>query len=51
MIIHRELHQKSTMNEGHFNHWVKLFTETVDSNFVGERADEKKTAPVILLEL
>ena len=43
MIVHRELHQKSTMSEAHFNHWVKLFTETVDDNFEGEKAAEIKS--------
>jgi hemoglobin len=42
MIIHRELHQKSTMNQAHFDHWVKLFTETVDGYFEGENAEEIK---------
>jgi hemoglobin len=42
MIIHRELHQKSTMNQAHFVHWVKLFTETVDGYFEGENAEEIK---------
>lgn len=42
MIVHRDLHQKSTMNEGHFEHWLQLFTETVDSHFEGERAEEIK---------
>ena len=43
MIVHRELHQKSTMNEAHFEHWVKLFTETVEESFLGENADEIKS--------
>ena len=42
MLVHRELHQKSTMNEGHFQHWVTLFTATVDDLFEGERATEIK---------
>jgi len=42
MVVHRELHQKSPMNEEHFGHWVKLFTETVDDYFEGENADEIK---------
>lgn len=43
MIVHRELHKKSTMNEGHFSHWTSLFTATVDSLFSGERAEEIKS--------
>lgn len=42
MIVHRELHNKSTMNEGHFSHWASLFTATVDSLFSGEKAEEIK---------
>ena len=26
----------------HFNQWLKLFTETVDENFAGDKADEVK---------
>ena len=43
MIVHRELHSKSTMNEGHFNHWNHLFNETVDNLFAGEKAEEIKS--------
>lgn len=43
MIVHRELHQKSTMTEAHFAHWVSLFTATVDSLFEGPKADEIKS--------
>ncbi len=42
MVVHRELHRKSTMNKGHFDHWVKLFTEVVDSLFQGPRAADIK---------
>lgn len=43
MIVHRELHSKSTMNESHFKHWNQLFNETVDSLFAGEKAEEIKS--------
>lgn len=42
MLKHKELHQKSTMNETHFQHWNKLFNETVDQLFQGSKADEIK---------
>lgn len=42
MAVHRDLHQKSTMNSTHFHHWIKLFHETVDILFEGERAAEIK---------
>ncbi|ESU23373.1 hypothetical protein FEDK69T_15360 [Flavobacterium enshiense DK69] len=42
MQKHKELHQKSTMNKLHFDHWVALFIYTVDSLFQGEKAEEIK---------
>ena len=42
MLKHKELHQKSPMNPIHFEHWNKLFNETVDKLFVGSKADEIK---------
>ena len=43
MIVHRELHKKSTMNEAHFSHWTALFTATVDAMYTGEKAEEIKS--------
>ena len=43
MVVHRELHAKSTMTEAHFQHWVGLFTDTVDELFVGQNAEEIKS--------
>jgi hemoglobin len=42
MLIHKELHQKSTMNQNHFQHWNDLFSQTVDSLFKGIKANEIK---------
>ena len=42
MAKHKELHQKSTMTEAHFQHWNALFNETVDALFIGEKAEEIK---------
>ena len=42
MVVHKELHQKSTMNQQHFQHWNDLFSETVDMLFIGVRANEIK---------
>ncbi|WP_136668811.1 group III truncated hemoglobin [Flavobacterium sp. H122] len=39
MVAHKELHKKSPMNTKHFQHWNKLFTDTVDELFAGEKAD------------
>lgn len=51
MVVHRALHQKSKMTEGHFNHWVQLFTATVDALFKGERADEIKSRAVNIAQV
>ncbi|WP_300094626.1 group III truncated hemoglobin [Flavobacterium sp.] len=42
MARHKELHQKSPMIPSHFRHWNKLFTETVDKLFEGQKAEEIK---------
>ena len=42
MVVHKELHQKSTMNQNHFQHWNDLFSQTVDSLFEGIKANEIK---------
>ena len=42
MAKHKELHRKSPMTKAHFDHWVKLFTETVDNLFEGPKAEEIK---------
>ena len=42
MVVHKELHQKSTMNQQHFQHWNDLFSETVDKLFIGIKANEIK---------
>lgn len=35
-------HAKLPVNIEHFNRWLELFDETVDENFVGEKADRMK---------
>lgn len=42
MVVHKELHQKSTLTQEHFQHWNALFNETVDTLFEGTKADEIK---------
>ncbi len=39
MIQHQHIHQKSPMTKAHFDQWLKLFTETVDELYVGEKAE------------
>ncbi|MBK8417123.1 MAG: group III truncated hemoglobin [Bacteroidetes bacterium] len=38
MPPHIALHQKSAMKPEHFNHWIELFTKTVDDLFEGPNA-------------
>jgi hemoglobin len=42
MAVHKSLHEKSPMNQTHFDHWNKLFIETVDELFIGVKAEEIK---------
>lgn len=42
MMVHKELHHKSTLTENHFNHWFSIFRETVDELFEGENAENIK---------
>jgi hemoglobin len=39
MQVHIDLNQKTELNTEHFERWLKLWTETVDELFIGERAD------------
>lgn len=42
MTVHKALHQKSTMTQQHFQHWILLFKTTVDELFLGNKAEEIK---------
>lgn len=42
MTKHKELHQKSTLTEAHFQQWNALFIEAVDLYFKGTKAEEIK---------
>ncbi len=42
MQVHKDLHSKCPMNQEHFQHWVIVFTRTVDELFEGEKAIEIK---------
>ena len=35
-------HAKMPVDKTHFEQWIKLFSETVDENFVGEKAEQAK---------
>jgi len=36
-------HPPLSINANHFERWLKLFTQTVDENFSGSKADETKS--------
>lgn len=42
MQAHKKVHNLSPMNQKDFNHWVKVFTKTVDELFEGKKAEEIK---------
>lgn len=39
MAIHFPINAQVPMEKSHFQHWVKLWTATVQENFTGEMAD------------
>ena len=43
MTAHIELHKKSPITQAHFDHWRKLFFETLDEHFEGSKVEEAKT--------
>ena len=42
MTAHKQLHQKTPLNAEHFQEWIKLFTQTVDELFEGDKAELTK---------
>ncbi len=39
MAVHFPVNEQVAIEKHHFEHWLKLWTETVEENFVGEVAD------------
>ena len=39
MMVHKHLNDKTSLSADHFKEWIKLFTQTVDDLFEGERAE------------
>lgn len=44
MMVHKEIHNKSTMKPDHFQHWLALFQNTVDQLFEGSNAEDIKSS-------
>ncbi len=42
LLSHKHLHRVAPLNAEHFNQWLKLFTETVNELFSGDRAELAK---------
>lgn len=38
MMVHFQVHQKTTLEPHHFQRWLDYWTETIDEHFAGERA-------------
>ncbi len=51
MMKHKELHEKSPMTQEHFQHWISLFTATVDKLFEGPKAEEIKNRAMNIASL
>lgn len=42
MQVHRELHYKSPLSSEQFQHWFKLFADTVNNLYEGKNAEDIK---------
>ncbi len=51
MQKHFALDKKERLTPAHFARWKKLFLETVDTYFIGEKADEAKKRVELMSEL
>jgi hemoglobin len=50
MQAHHALNEKENLRAEHFGRWVRLFSETVDEMFAGERAKLAKMRAVAIAE-
>jgi hemoglobin len=39
---HEPVHERTPLSHRHYERWIELFTETVDTSFVGPRAEAAK---------
>ncbi len=51
MLKHKQLHGKHPLTKAHFQHWNKLFNQTVDELFAGEKAEEIKKRAMNISEV
>ena len=50
LLVHGDLNEKTPLLPEHFKRWLEIFTESVDQNFVGERADFLKLRAAAIAE-
>jgi hemoglobin len=48
---HIEVDRKIPLNESHYQRWLELWKDTVDSLFEGEKAEEIKKRAVLMMQL
>lgn len=46
MPVHKKLNDKTPLNADHFKEWIKLFAQTVDELFEGDKAELAKQRAV-----
>lgn len=51
MIKHIEINKQEPLKEEHFERWMKLWHETVDAHFEGDRAEEAKSRAMSMGQL
>jgi len=51
MIKHIEMNKKENLHKEHFDQWMKLWRETIDELFVGEKANEAKKRATSIAQL
>ena len=51
MGVHWTLHEKNALTDEHFDKWMELWTDTVNENFEGEKAEEAINRAKNILEL
>lgn len=48
---HVDVDKKTRLNKEHFDRWLELWNETIDSTFVGEYADMAKNKAMLMANL
>jgi hemoglobin len=51
MEVHQHIHQLEKIEKKHLDHWVRLFTQTVEAQFAGEKATLLKQRAISIATL